>query len=94
MVVGKFEACQDNKLGEYLHSLTLDGCLDRELGDVETFGWYGLLLSVNGMKSYIVNEDNYGFFTYTEYDLQDKALSAWSQLEAEYQEFEDNIEED
>jgi hypothetical protein len=39
------------------------------------------------MKSYILHEDNYGFFDYTEFDSKESALTAWAKLEAEYEEF-------
>lgn len=89
---GKFEACQNQELGEYLHQLSLDG-LDNELGDVSDFGFYGLLLNVDGIgknKSYIINEDNDGFFTYETYDTEKDAMAIWGNLEAEYQHFMDN----
>lgn len=88
--LGKFEGNTDQDLAEYLHHLSLDGCLDRELGDVQDFGWYGLLLSVMGigkMKSYIIHENNDGFFDYTTYDTQDLSLEAWATLESEYEDF-------
>jgi hypothetical protein len=88
--LGKFEGNADQDLAEYLHKLSLDGCNDRELGDVQDFGWYGLLLHIAGkgrMKSYIVHNDNYGFFDYTEYNNKDSALEAWTKLESEYEKF-------
>jgi hypothetical protein len=92
---GKYEACPDQALGEHLHHLSLDGCLDGELGDVEGFGWYGLILNVPGlgrMKSYIINEDAQGFFTYTVYDTKDAAATAWDGIELDYEGYEEEME--
>jgi hypothetical protein len=86
---GKFEACNDQILGEYLHGLSLDGCLDNELGDVEDFGWYGLLIDIGeNKKSYIISEDNNGFFTYQEYLDREVCIENWQKLENEYDTFE------
>lgn len=85
MTVGKFEACANSELGEKLYEMTMTGC-DQELGEVDNFGWYGLLLDIDG-KSYIVNEDNNGFFTYTEYDNSVSAQLAFSRLENDYEDF-------
>ena len=59
---GKFEGCSDQELGENLYTLSLDGC-DDELGDAESFGWYGLIKFDDGTW-YIISEDNCGFFNY------------------------------
>ena len=94
MRLGKFEGNADQDLAEYLHKLSLDGC-DEELGDVQNFGWYGLITHVAGigkMKSYIIHEDNYGFFDYTTYDTKASALEAWGNLESEYEDFEREAE--
>ncbi len=91
MKPGKFEGNADQDLAEYLHKLSLDGWTDEEIGDVEGFGWYGLLTQVAGrgkLKSYIIHEDSQGFFNYTTYDTQDLALTAWGNLESEYEDFE------
>jgi hypothetical protein len=85
---GKFEGNADQDLAEFLYELSMVGC-DEDLGEVDSFGWYGLLIHVYGkgkMKSYIVHEDSYGFFDYTEYN-KESALTAWAKLEAEYEEF-------
>jgi hypothetical protein len=41
---GKFEG--ELQLCEVLYSMTLDGGADEEVGDVESTGWYGLMLDV------------------------------------------------
>ena len=83
--LGKFEGCADQELGQKIYELTMEGC-DAELGEVESFGWYGLLLNVDG-KNYIVSEDNNGFFDYTEYDTIDEVTTAWDNLASEYEDF-------
>ena len=67
---GKFEGCYDQDLAQALHNLSLEGGCDQEIGDVEGFGWYGLMRDINLQKpkDYIIQEDNYGFFDYTEYE--------------------------
>jgi hypothetical protein len=88
-MAGKFEGNTDEKLAEYLHQISLDGC-DEELGDVQSFGWYGLLLQLSGkgkLKSYIIHEDEQGFFDYCTYNTQVQAKEDWANLEADYEEF-------
>lgn len=84
---GKFEASGD--IGERLHELSMDG-VDEELGDVGDFGWYGLLLDVEGVpdvRHAIVTEDNDGFFDYESFDTKADALKEWKRIEKEYEEF-------
>jgi hypothetical protein len=49
---GKFS----DPLGEVLHQLTMDGP-DEELGDVQDFGWYGLLANVTREELERVSEE-------------------------------------
>jgi hypothetical protein len=95
---GKFEGNESLSLSEKLHEMTLDGWCTDELGDVQHFGWYGLLISpfsnedekdipfdkVESGPSYIVHEDNNGFFDYTEFANEQIARDMWSQLEGDY----------
>jgi hypothetical protein len=90
MTVGKFEACANQELAEKLYDITLDGGCDAELGDVQDFGWYGLIIEDD--KAYIVNENNDGFFTYTEYTSMLAARKAWLNIEADYNDFNESIE--
>lgn len=84
---GKFEGCSDQDLGETLHGITLDGGCDEELGDVQDFGWYGLIIGFDNGKGYIVSEDNQGFFDYEEFPTYAAAEKAWAGLEKEYETF-------
>jgi hypothetical protein len=88
-VAGKFEGNTDEKLAEYLYQLSLDG-YGEELGDVQDFGWYGLITHLSGigkMKSYIIHEDTYGFFHYDDYNSKAEAETHWARIEADYEEF-------
>jgi hypothetical protein len=80
---GKFEGCADQRLGEALYNVTLDGC-NEDLGDVEGFGWYGLIKTHK--NTYIVWEDSQGFFGYETFSHKDGAKE-WARLEAEYAEY-------
>ena len=96
MLPGKFEGNSDQDLARVLYDLTLDG-YDQALGDVQDFGWYGLILHVikgnlSKGRSYIVHEDSQGFFNYTEYKNKQSALVAWAKLESEYADFEAGVD--
>ena len=94
---GKFEGTADEELAEELYAAIGDGA-DEELGDVEGFGWYGLLVdfetAAGDTVHVIVNEDHQGFFDYEEYDTAAQARRAWKQLEKEYEEFEESADGD
>ena len=74
---GKFEACDDDRLAEVLSGLDCD----QSCGDVQTTGWYGLILHRD--HGYIVSEDSQGFFDYTRYSSKDAAQSAFDAIAAE-----------
>lgn len=88
---GKFEG--SGKLGEALHEMVSDSSfLDDELGDVNDFGWYGLVIDAKvpghrGMIHAIVNEDSQGFFDVTVYPSKAKAHTAWDRVKDEYDTF-------
>lgn len=90
---GKFEGNGSRRLSEALYNLVGDGCASNELGDVEGFGWYGLIARKHG-SSYIVSEDSQGFFGYNEYDTEQDARKDWKTLEAEYAQFEEQCEKE
>jgi hypothetical protein len=82
---GKYEGCMDQELGARLYEMTLDGAHDEEMGDVDTYGWYGLILGDGpDDESYIVTTDSAGFFDYTAFPTPNDALDAWAAIEAEY----------
>ena len=93
---GKFEGNPSRTISEVLHDWTLDGSIDAELGDVEGFGWYGLIVEISPKdtvicalwgKSFIVHEDNQGFFDYTEYETEKTAREDWEALESDYDDY-------
>jgi len=89
MSLGKFEGNADQKLAEYLYNCVGESWQDDEIGNVETFGWYAIIKSLPGIgkfKSYIVHEDNYGFFDYTEYNTVKEAQKEFDNLTAQYEE--------
>jgi hypothetical protein len=81
---GKFEGNHSLKLSEELHDIVGNGACNEDLGDVQDFGWFGLILTHDNGKSYIVSEDSNGFFRYREYDTEDLAQEAWKGIEREY----------
>lgn len=88
---GKFEG--SGELGEKIHELIGDSSfLDEELGDVQGFGWFGLLVNTRvpghrGAVHAIVSEDNQGFFDVTVYPSAAAARKAWKEIEREYESF-------
>ena len=83
---GKFEGNGSRRIAEALYSLTMDG-LSTELGDVQDFGWFGLIRRRH--HGYIVHEGNQGFFDYTKFESLVELDEAWLNLEKDYAEFSD-----
>jgi hypothetical protein len=82
--LGKFEACDDDRLAEVLYSISLDGC-DDSCGEAEYFGWYGLIL--HRKHGYVVSEDSQGFFCYERFETKEEAQTAFDAHAAyEYEE--------
>src|SRR5574338_726409 len=92
---GKFEGNASLEISEALYAIVQDGMQDDEIGDVESFGWHALITDFDpydedgnylwGAKpAYIVLEDNNGFFSYQEFDLNTQARRAWKMLTQEY----------
>lgn len=64
---------------------------DEDLGDVEGFGWYGVLYDVDtaeGRLSFIVHEDSQGFFSIADSGSREEIEEAWDELQDEYEESE------
>lgn len=78
--LGAFEGNKSQLVASILHS-TLP---DEELGDVQDFGWYGLILGKR--YGFIVHQDSYGSFVYSRYSLKD-ARKKWHKIEKAYVEF-------
>jgi len=90
---GKFSDTVD----EWLYDQSMIGA-DDELGEADTFGWYGLLLFPERVKvieadtswyfkSAIVTENSQGFFYAETYDTIDEGKEKWKAIEKEYEDF-------
>jgi len=86
---GKFEACDDQLLAQGLYQHVQDGWINDQAGSVSENGvWIGLLESVpftddnpdDGCHSYIVHEDDQGFFTYKEYSTVEEAREKFANI--------------
>jgi hypothetical protein len=89
---GKFEGNESLAVSEELYRIVNEGFTDQEVGDVSTYGiWYGLIKKpsdswVSGGQThlddttYIVSEDEQGFFGYTAYASSDEAAHDWLHL--------------
>jgi hypothetical protein len=107
---GKFEGRGGGTTAELLYQLVMISGQNDELGDVESFGWYGLFEFPDGVyviedeadtpedvdptMGFIVDEDNSGFFSEQSFDDLKKLKKAWSRLEDEYEDYESEGEED
>ena len=79
---GKFEGCADQRLGERLYQMTLEGWCDEEFDSVDCEGWHGLIWRPNRKTSYVVHEDSQGFFDYEE-ALTNEIQQLWDEFRAE-----------
>ena len=77
----------DTPKTEELHELSLNGGPDAELGDAQTFGWFGKMKSHGNELPVILHEDSQGFVESFEYLTQWECDEAWEQLEAEWLEY-------
>jgi hypothetical protein len=59
--MGKFNSLRD----EVVYRASGSGC-DDEIGSVDDFGWYGLVLDFYG-RDYIIHEDSMGFVGVADY---------------------------
>jgi hypothetical protein len=84
---GKFEGNEDQDVAEILYDATMNGMQDEEVGDVQETGmWSGIFRGVevrdgelqDGFPGgYIVQEDEQGFFTYTEFEDDEELEKSW-----------------
>ncbi len=88
---GKFEGNESKEIAEKLYEMLNAGMADEEAGDISEMGWYsalfsGILLDADGNEleseegGYITDEDEQGFFTYTEYDTNDELEKTWQNI--------------
>lgn len=81
--LGKFEGCYSIWTGEVLYTITMESGCSEDLGDVQDYGWYGL---IHGNRwSWIVKENSQGFFDYEQFDCAADADATWAQIEDDYQ---------
>jgi hypothetical protein len=78
---GKFEGNDSQLLAEVVYNKSLDGCCE-ELGDVESFGWHGL---VRGKRyTFILSEGSSGF-VYVAHGSHEEMQAQWDELQKEYE---------
>ena len=95
---GKF----DDNIDEWVYDQSMDG-VDEEVGSVDEYGWYGLLIldpvtvtdedSEWTFEAAIMHEDNESFIYVDYFDDEDKARTAWSKIEEEFAEWYDEDED-
>lgn len=92
---GKFEGAADQDIAEYLYDIIGWQGTDEEEGSVTEwpFTWFGLLTNVAEMGglSYIVSEDEQGFFDYEEFDTAEEAKERWDEIIADIRAKEDEM---
>lgn len=89
---GKFEGADNIEFAKALHELTMDGMVDDEVGDVNAFGWFGLIyldgfdIKEDGkpIVGVIVSEDENGFFTYHSYHTDKELVDDWDEIEQQH----------
>jgi hypothetical protein len=93
LMPGKFEGNEDERVAEILYDSTMEGGQDEESGDIQETGiWSALIRGIevrpgdtpeiqDGFPGgYIVQEDEQGFFTYTEFDSDEKLEESWNYI--------------
>lgn len=102
--MGKFEGNEDEDVAKILHDATMNGMVDEEVGDVTEYGmWSGIMRGVEVIDGelkdaesggYIVQEDEYGFFSYGEYEDDEELNEEWERILATYDEIDRDIDAD
>ena len=90
---GKFEG--ELYATRYAYEQTLDGCSD-DLGEVDGFGWYARFsdkIKGRGPFHIILQEDSQGFVYGTYYDTETDLDAAWADLETEYADYCESLQE-
>jgi hypothetical protein len=94
--VGKF----DDNVAERIYQDSLDGT-DDQLGDVENFGWYGLVKygdeapirvkerdgEISNITAAIVEVDDQGFVSVHEYSSNEDVGREWKKVQEDYEEY-------
>ena len=99
---GKFEGNENEEIAEQLSGMTPD----EEAGDVSEMGmWSGIFrgieiwidpIKVKGDMpgGYIVQEDEQGFFTYTEFQADEELEKAWEWILEQEEKFYEGVEDE
>jgi hypothetical protein len=74
---GKYEGNEDRVLAEILDGLALDGC-DEDYGSVSEGQWVGRI------GRFVVYEDDRGFFSYSVFEDEPRAMIAYAAGERAY----------
>lgn len=95
---GKFEG-NGNYAGvaQYIYKLSLESRLDDELGEADSFGWYGRFaghIKSKGPFYAICSEDNQGFFDVEWFDSLKELNYKWGQIKADYEEYMVEVEDE
>jgi hypothetical protein len=98
---GKYEGNEWLSVAEYLDSICGNGMYEEQYGDAEESAGWNALVFVDPLSlpeeypmvagklkpAYIVNQDNNGFFSYTEFDSEDEARDKYRADLAEYESY-------
>jgi len=77
---GKFEDCDDDRLGAALYATDPD----ESTGDVCEAGlWIGLILGKQNKPSYVITEDSQGFVDYETFGTAKEARATFERLQSE-----------
>lgn len=82
---GKFETCESLEIAEELYNILGISGQEKDWGDLSggTGHFIALIPDVNG-KSYITDEDEYGFFEYYTFDSPEEARREFESLATFY----------
>ena len=82
----------DSEITEKLYELSLDGTSE-ELGNVQDFGWYGLLLNtgIENAEYAILYEDSNGFVYSYIYQSENAIMEEWESLQIQERIYYDSV---
>ena len=79
---GKYEGNRSQLVARVIDNLVGNGFADAELGDVDTFGYYAMV--VGKRNTYLLSQDSQGF-VFVDYGDHQTCKERWAEIEAEYQ---------
>jgi hypothetical protein len=90
---GKFEGNEDERVAEILYDFIMESGQDEESGDIQETGFWSAIFRGIEVRpddepqiqdgfpgGYIVEEDEQGFFTYTEFDSDEELEKSWNSI--------------